>query len=61
MNKDERLLIAIDKELKSRLRAAAEYDGVTMSEMIRRLIAQIPVIGRIDDERVIWGNDSERE
>ena len=48
MKKDERLLIAIDAELKSRLAAAASLEGVSMSEMVRRLIAQVPVVGYVD-------------
>ena len=53
MTKDERLLIAIEDELKDRLQAAASLEGVSMSEMVRRLIAQIPVIGYIKDGKVI--------
>ncbi len=57
MTKDERLLIAIDAELKDRLQAAASFEGVSMSEMVRRLIAQIPVIGYIKDGKVIRKDD----
>ena len=57
MTKDERLLIAIDAELKDRLQAAASIEGVSMSEMVRRLIAQIPVIGYIKDGKVIRKDD----
>ena len=57
MTKDERLLIAIDAKLKDRLQAAASFEGVSMSEMVRRLIAQIPVIGYIKDGKVIRKDD----
>ena len=52
MTKDERLLIAIDAELKDRLQAAASFEGVSMSEMVRRLIAQVPVVGYVDGELI---------
>ena len=59
MKKEERLLIAIDAELKERLAAAASLEGVSMSEMVRRLIAQVPVVGLVKDDRVVWNKESE--
>ena len=59
MKKEERLLIAIDAELKERLAAAASLEGVSMSEMVRRLIAQVPVVGLVKDDRVVWNKERE--
>ena len=59
MKKEERLLIAIDAELKERLAAAASFEGVSMSEMVRRLIAQVPVVGLVKDDRVVWNKERE--
>jgi len=36
-----------DETEEARFKAAAEFEGVTMSEMMHRVIAQIPVIGKI--------------
>ncbi len=55
-NKDERILMAIDAETKERLQAAAEKEGISMSEFIRRLI-----VGKIEGDKVIWGTDTEYE
>jgi len=55
-NKDERILMAIDSELKQKLQAAAEKEGISMSEFIRRLI-----VGKIEGDKVIWENDTEYE
>lgn len=60
-NKTEFIPIRVEPELKARLAAAASFEGVTISEMIRRLIRSTPVIGRVEGERVIWGDDTERE
>lgn len=38
MKKEDRLLIAIEPELKEKLQQAADSAGVSMSEYIRRLI-----------------------
>ena len=36
-----------DETEEARFKAAAEFEGVSMSEMMHRVIAQIPVIGKI--------------
>ena len=36
-----------DETEEARFKAAAEFEGVTMSEMMHRVIAQVPVIGKI--------------
>ena len=36
-----------DETEEARFKAAATFEGVTMSEMMHRVIAQIPVIGKI--------------
>jgi len=51
------LVIRLEDELKDRLQAAASYEGVSMSEMVRRLISQVPVIGYIKDGKVIRKDD----
>jgi antitoxin component of RelBE/YafQ-DinJ toxin-antitoxin module len=38
MVKKERLIMAIDEELKAKLQQAADSAGISMSEYIRRLI-----------------------
>jgi len=45
----------MEPEMKARLQAAADLEGVTISEMVRRLIASIPMSGAIvGDGKVIW-------
>jgi len=39
-----------DETEEARFKAMAEFEGVTMSEMMHRVIAQIPVIGKIYSE-----------
>ena len=48
MENNGMLVIRLDAELKERLAAAASFEGVSMSEMVRRLIAQVPVVGYVD-------------
>ena len=36
-----------DETEEARFKAAAEFEGVTMSEMMHRVIAQIPIIGKV--------------
>ncbi len=57
MEQNDMLVIRLEDELKDRLQAAASFEGVSMSEMVRRLIAQIPVIGYIKDGKVIRKDD----
>ncbi len=54
MNKDERFLLVLDSEMKARLKAAAEFEGISMNEFVRRLIAKVPVIGTIRDGKIDW-------
>jgi len=55
MDKSEVLIMRIEEQMKSKLQAAADLEGITMSEMVRRLIASIPLSGAIvGDGKVIW-------
>ncbi len=45
--------VRMEPELKALLDTAAEYEGITVSEVIRRLIASIPVIGKIKDGQIV--------
>ena len=47
MAKTETVIVRMDQELKDRLEAYASVEGVGLSEAVRRLVAQIPVIGKI--------------
>ena len=47
MGKTETVIVRMDQELKDRLEAYASVEGVGLSEAVRRLVAQIPVIGKI--------------
>ncbi len=51
-NKTEFIPVRVEPELKARLAAAADFEGVSMSEIVRRLIKSIPVIGVIRDGKV---------
>lgn len=57
-NKDEVLIMRIDPKLKATLSAAAKDNGLSMSEVVRRLITSIPVDGKIEGERVIWKEEA---
>lgn len=61
MKKNQTVILRLEPELRERLERMAAFEGVTMSEMVRRLIKRVPVIGRVEDERVIWSNDTKRE
>ena len=61
MKKTAQVVVRLDPELRERLERMAEFEEVPMSEMVRRLIKRVPVIGRVEDERVIWSNDTKRE
>jgi len=53
--KAEYVPVRMEPEMKARLQAAADLEGVTISEMVRRLIASIPMSGAIvGDGKVIW-------
>ena len=47
MSKTQTVIVRMDQELKDRLEAYASVEGVGLSEAVRRLVAQIPVIGKI--------------
>ena len=55
--KTEYIPVRVEPELKERLAAAADSEGVSMSEMVRRLISQVQVIGYIKDGKVIRKDD----
>ena len=61
MKKTAQVVVRLDPELRERLERMAKFEEVPMSEMVRRLIKRVPVIGRVEDERVIWSNDTKRE
>lgn len=44
-----------DEAEEARFKAIAAFEGVTMSEMMHRVIAQIPVIGKVsgDNARLV--------
>jgi len=46
-DKSQMIVVRMDQELKDRLEAYASVEGVGLSEAVRRLVAQIPVIGKI--------------
>jgi hypothetical protein len=46
-------ILYVDPETHKRIKWAATFEGVTMQEMMRRIAAQVPVIGKIEDGRVI--------
>ena len=48
-----------DEAEEARFKAAATFEGVTMSEMMHRVIAQIPVIGKIPSSGKITLTDGE--
>ena len=54
MKKEERFLLVLDQEMKDKLKAAADADGISMNEFVRRLIAKIPTIGVVKDGKVTW-------
>jgi len=54
MNKTERLLLALTEDEMKRLEDAAKFEGVTKQEIVRRVIAKIPVLGVIVNETVKW-------
>lgn len=54
MAKSEILILRIDAELKKVLQDAAEFEQVSMSEIVRRLIDKLPRLGVIKDGLVEW-------
>ena len=53
MNKTATVILRLEPELRERIDQGAKELGITRSEYIRRLIASIPVEGKIVDGRVI--------
>ena len=53
MNKTSTVILRLEPELRERIDQGARELGITRSEYIRRLIASIPVEGKIEDGRVI--------
>ncbi len=49
---DTNLLVWMNENDKTRLRLAAAFEGVSMSEFVRRMIKQVPIIGKIEDGKV---------
>ena len=54
MAQSEILIMRLDAELKQRLQDAAEFEHVSMSEIVRRLIDELPRLGVIKDGLVEW-------
>lgn len=52
MKKDERFLLVLDQEMKDKLKVAADTEGCSMNEFVRRLIDRVPVIGYIKDGKI---------
>lgn len=46
------VMVWMDESEKTRLRLAAAFEGVSMSEFVRRMIKQVPIIGKIEDGKV---------
>lgn len=61
MKKNQTVILRLEPELRERLERMAAFEGVTMSEMVRRLIKMVPVIGSIENGRVIWSNNEKPE
>ena len=61
MKKNQTVILRLEPELRERLERMAAFEGVTMSEMVRRLIKMVPVIGSIESGRVIWSNNEKPE
>lgn len=53
MNKSKTVILRVEPELKARLVAEAERQGITLSERIRQILIAFPVAGKIEDDRVI--------
>lgn len=56
-NKTEFIPVRVEPELKERLAAAASFEGISMSEMVRRLIANVPLTGMIVGDKVILNKE----
>lgn len=54
MKRSEILIMRLDAELKRRLQDAAELEHVSMSEIVRRLIDELPRLGVIKNGLVNW-------
>lgn len=54
MAQSEILIMRLDAELKQRLQDAAELEQVSMSEIVRRLIDELPRLGVIKNGLVEW-------
>ena len=59
MAQSEILIMRLDAELKQRLQDAAEFEQVSMSEIVRRLIDKLPRLGVIKDGLVEWYSKEE--
>lgn len=46
--------LRMDEDMKQRLQDAADIEGVTISEIMRRLIDKLPRLGVIKDGLVNW-------
>lgn len=57
MEQNNMLVIRLEDELKDRLQAAASFEGVSMSEMVRRLIANVPLTGVIVNGKVNFNKE----
>lgn len=55
--KETTVMVWMDESEKTRLRLAAAFEGVSMSEMVRRMIRQVPIIGKIEDGKVILNGE----
>ena len=53
-NKEQVLILRIDDDLKARLQSTAKLQEVSMSEVVRRLIASLPLAGTISDWKIEW-------
>jgi len=56
-NLTEIVILRVDPDGRNRLEQAAKFDGVTVSEFVRRWIEKIPIVGRIEGDKVILNKE----
>lgn len=54
MSKSETIIVRVTDEMRKALQDAADIEGVTISEIMRRLIDKLPRLGVIKDGLVNW-------
>jgi hypothetical protein len=54
MSKSETIIVRVTDEMRKALQDAADIENVTISEIMRRLIDELPRLGFIKDGLVEW-------